>query len=89
VSRTITLITRRDCGMCDDVAAALDRLRRALRFELRLVDVDADAALRREYNDVVPVVLCDGQVLAHAPVDAPELEDALRAALRSRRDDDA
>lgn len=82
MSREVVLYTRRVCGLCDDAAAELRRLRDELRFTLTEQDVDDDAALRERYNDVVPVIVVAGEVVAHAPIDVPGLRAALAAALR-------
>ena len=81
MSREVILYTRRVCGLCDETAEALRSLRDDLRFTLTERDVDGDAALRDEYNDIVPVVVVDGRVVAQAPVDAAVLRSALAVAL--------
>ncbi len=53
----IVLYTRPGCHLCDD---ALSLLRR-YGLSPTLVDIDADAALRKRYTDCVPVVEIDGQ----------------------------
>jgi glutaredoxin len=53
----VVLYTRRGCHLCEDALAILRR--HSLRP--RLVDIDADPALRRQYNDCVPVVEIDGR----------------------------
>jgi glutaredoxin len=77
VSREVILYTRRQCGLCDETAAELRRLRDELRFELRELDIDEDADLRERYNDVVPVVAVGERVIAHAPVDTAALRKSL------------
>ena len=79
--REVTLYTRKDCGLCDDLAETLRRLAPGLRFTLTEQDVDADAALRERYNEMVPVVVVAGRVVASAPVDPGTLEAALAGAL--------
>jgi glutaredoxin len=81
VTRDVVLYTRRVCGLCDDAAAELRRLREELHFTLTEQDVDDDAELRARYNDVVPVVVVGGEVVAHAPIDPRELRAAVAAAL--------
>lgn len=81
MSREVVLYTRRVCGLCDDAAAELRRLRDALGFTLTEKDVDEDAELRERYNDVVPAVVVDGEVVAQAPIDLRALRAALAAAL--------
>jgi glutaredoxin len=56
---SVTLYTRQGCHLCDDAYALL------VRHDLRpkLVDIDADPALRERYNECVPVVEIDGREL--------------------------
>jgi hypothetical protein len=82
VSREVILYTRRECGLCDETAAELQRLRDDLAFTIRTLDIDADPALREQYNDIVPVVAVGDRVLAHAPVDVPALRATLTEAFR-------
>lgn len=53
----VVLYTRAGCHLCDDAHNLL------LRYGMtpRLVDIDADAALRERYNECVPVVVIDGK----------------------------
>jgi len=53
----VTLYTRNGCHLCDEALVVL------LRYGLspRLVDIDTDPALRKCYNDCVPVVEIDGK----------------------------
>jgi glutaredoxin len=59
----LTLITRVDCGLCEEAKRDLQRL--GAQFDT--VDVDEDAALLRLYNEAVPVLMLDGAELARAP----------------------
>jgi glutaredoxin len=81
MSREVTLYTRRQCGLCDETAAALRALSGELRFTIVEVDIDTDAALRERYNDVVPVVAVGERVIAQAPVDEGALRSLLGEAL--------
>lgn len=54
---SVTLYTRTGCHLCEDAHALL--VRHGLRP--RLVDIDADPALRERYNLCVPVVEIDGR----------------------------
>jgi glutaredoxin len=53
----IVLYTRAGCHLCDD---ARDLLRQ-YGLEPRLIDIDADAALRQRYTTCVPVVAINGK----------------------------
>jgi glutaredoxin len=80
-ARDVILYTRNECGLCYTTRQELRSLRDELSFTLIEVDIDADAALRDLYNDLVPVVAVGEQIVAHAPMEPGELREALAAAL--------
>jgi len=53
----VVLYTRRGCHLCDEALALLERH----GLSPRLVDIDAQPALRERYNECVPVVEIDGK----------------------------
>ncbi len=79
--REVILYTRRLCGLCDEAAAELRRLRDELRFTLVELDVDDDANLRARYDEAVPVVAVADRVIAQSPIDPAGLRRVLTAAL--------
>jgi hypothetical protein len=81
VNAAVVLYTRRLCGICDDTAIELRRLRDDLGFTLIERDIDDDDALRARYNDLVPVVAIGERIVAQAPIEPETLRDALVAAL--------
>ena len=81
MSREVTFYTRRQCGLCDETAAELRALGRDLSFAITELDIDADPALREQYNDIVPVVAIGERIIAHAPIAPGALRTALESAL--------
>lgn len=59
--RTVVVYSRKGCHLCEVVKESLHKLSRRGGFTWQEIDVDADAALRREFNDQVPVVFIDGR----------------------------
>ena len=59
--KKVTLYTRVDCCLCDDVKAVLDEVRETEPFALEIVDVDRDPAAYALYTNEVPVVAIDGR----------------------------
>ena len=59
--RKVTLYTRVDCCLCEDVKVVLDEVRRDTPFELEVLDIDRDEKLRALYDEEVPVVAIDGK----------------------------
>ena len=57
----LTLITRHDCHLCEEMAAVIAEVRAAFAIELDVRDVDADPDLLRQYSAEVPVLLIDGR----------------------------
>ena len=75
----LTLLTRAECGLCEQLQEALAELRRTRELPaLRLVDVDSDATLQRRYGLHIPVLLLDGVEVCRHRLDTPELLRLLR-----------
>lgn len=77
-----TLYSRSWCHLCEDMLAALQALQAdGQRFEIEVVDVDADEALVARFDELVPVLYGDpGQAeLCHYFLD----EQAVRRYLAS------
>ena len=54
----LTLLSRRDCHLCEALQAERERwLEQRPRVQLRVVDVDREPALRSRYGLRVPVLL--------------------------------
>lgn len=77
-TRTVELLSRPDCHLCDDARALVRRVTEEKRLTFTERDVDADPALRAEYGDLVPVVKVDGKELGYWRIDEARLRKALR-----------
>ncbi len=77
----LTLVQRRDCGLCETMLEELAALARTLTLPpLEVVDVDFDRELKRRHGLDVPVLLLDGTVVCRHRLDAAELARLLRPA---------
>jgi len=76
----VTLITRHDCHLCDDMAGVIAEVGRtfAIDLEVRDVDADPDPDLLRLYSDEVPVLLIAGRKAFKYRVTPRELARRLR-----------
>jgi len=64
---TLTVYSRNDCHLCDEMIAGLRTLQARFHFDLAIVDVDADAALEALYGKHVPVLVHgDAELCRHA-----------------------
>ena len=59
----LRLLRRPECGLCEDMARDLRRLKVAFVE----IDVDEDEALQREYGEVIPVLMLGDREIARAP----------------------
>lgn len=73
----VTLLTRLDCHLCALARQDVARIAAELGTPWEERDVDADAGLRGEYGDRVPVILVDGREHGYWEVEEPRLRRAL------------
>ncbi len=75
----LTLYSRRDCHLCDEAHALIERLRaeREACFDLEVLDVDSDPGARQLYGDEVPVLLVNGKKFAKVRLDERRLRRKL------------
>lgn len=73
--RELVVMSREWCHLCHDLLDALAPLAAELGWTVRVLDVDADPELEERWNELVPVVLGDDEVLCHYYLD----EAAIRA----------
>jgi len=71
---SLTLLTRPECGLCEDMRHELEALatRHALP-PLALLDVDSDRELQRRYGLKIPVLLLDSVPVCCGRLDRAEL----------------
>jgi len=77
----LTLYTRTDCPLCEEMRRTIERVGREIPLSLEVVDVDTDPALVAAYGDEVPVLCVEGRKAFSARVEAR----ALRARLAAER----
>ena len=73
----VTLYSRRDCHLCDQARAVIERVCADLGEQYAEVDIDADPALRARFTDEVPVTFVDGRQHDFWRVDPDRLRTAL------------
>ena len=71
----LTLLSRSECGLCDEMQQALAHLASAHPGfpGWSVQDVDDDAVLARRYGLDIPVLLLDGVKVCQHHLDAPAL----------------
>ena len=70
----LAVLSREGCGLCTDMLTALAELEQAQAIPaVKVVDVDSDANLARQFGLKVPVLLLDGSVICHYTLNSNEL----------------
>lgn len=65
----LTVYSRRDCHLCEEMIAALRQLEGGFGFEIAVTDVDSDAELARRYGESIPVLAHGERELCHFRLD--------------------
>lgn len=75
----VTLYTRKECKLCDEVKEHLNTLQKDTPHRLAEVDIDSDPALQKAYGQKIPVVEIGPYTLT-APITKEHLKMTLGAA---------
>lgn len=78
---TLTLLSKRDCHLCDVAEQVLQEVQTEIPFRYEKVDVAGDEGLVRAYGAEVPVVLMEGRKIFKYKVDPDRLRKRLRRVL--------
>lgn len=70
-------MSRPDCCLCDEAAAAVADAAQRRLCTWEKVDIDRDAALSQRYGLDIPVLLIDGETCFRHHVDARMLDEML------------
>ncbi|HKU89262.1 MAG TPA: glutaredoxin family protein [Steroidobacteraceae bacterium] len=74
LSPGLVVLSREGCHLCEDMLLALAELERDGSIpEVKVVDVDSEAELARQFGLKVPVLLLDGSVVCHYTLNSKEL----------------
>ena len=76
----LTLYTRKECGLCEEMRAAVHSVARDIPLEIEEVDVDQSADLKEQYGAEVPVLLINGRKAFKYRATVKELKKKLRQA---------
>ena len=77
MSVCLTLISRGYCHLCHEMEREVRVLAEEEGIEVEILDVDADPELVALYNERVPVLLHEGQVLSQYFLESAKVRDYL------------
>ena len=78
----VTVYTRPGCHLCEDAKSQIAPLLRAAGITLQEVNIDADPALRAQYDFDVPVIFVGARKVAKHRVDLRQFRRQLDEALK-------
>ena len=73
----LKLYFRHGCHLCEEMQTLLGELIDPASYSLELVDIDADSALKIEYNELIPVLKLDETELCRYFLDLKAVQQAL------------
>lgn len=76
---TLTLMFREYCSLCHQMRDALEPYRQQYPFQLEICDVDSRPEWETAYNELVPVLLHQDQIICHWHLDEAALLRVLQA----------
>ena len=74
----IDIYSRPGCHLCDEAKEVVERVRRRFEFSLRVVNIENDPELEKQYGEQIPVVLINGNKAFKYHVDEAELEKKVK-----------
>ena len=81
----LTLYSRKDCCLCDEMKQIVREIAVKIPVEIEEIDVDASSPLRAEFGDQVPVLFIDSRKAFKYRVTAKKLEQRLKKGDRFRQ----
>ena len=77
----LTLYTRHNCSLCEDMLYTLNDFSDDLSYSVTLIDIDldSDSTLKAKYNDLVPVLKLGNEEICHHFFDREALIQSLAA----------
>ena len=75
----LTLYSRPDCHLCDDMKTTIKNFSKKISVDLRIVDISNNATLETQYGQEIPVLFVDGRKIAKYRISEQELQEALIA----------
>jgi glutaredoxin len=73
----LTLYSRKDCCLCNEMKAVIGEVASKIAFELEEIDVDTSAELQKQHGEQVPVLFIDGRRAFKFRVTATQLAQRL------------
>ena len=74
----VDIYSRPGCHLCDEAKEVIERVRRRVAFDLKVVNIETDQDLEKQYGDQIPVVFVNGVKVFKYRVDEAEFEKKVK-----------
>ena len=74
----IEIYSRPGCHLCDEAKKVIERIQRRIPFTLRVINVETDPSLEREYGEQIPVVFINGKKAFKYHINEAEFESKVK-----------
>ncbi len=78
MSRQVTLYTRRECCLCEEMKGVLRQVAERHPLTIEEIEIDSSPELQEKYGNEVPVLFVNGRKAFKFRMTAKELERKLR-----------
>lgn len=78
----LTLYSRPDCHLCEDMETTIKKISGKTSVDLKIVDISNNETLETQYGQEIPVLFIDGRKVAKYKISEQELQEALIANYR-------
>ena len=74
----VEVYSRPGCHLCDEAKEVIERVRRRVVFDIRVINIETDPELEKKYGEQIPVVFINGNKAFKYHVDEAEFEKKVK-----------
>ena len=75
--KIVQYLSRPNCSLCNEGLLTMQLVKEDVEFELQIINIEEDDALHEKYMLMIPVVMCEGEVIQYGQLDYPTILGAL------------
>ena len=75
--KIVQYFSRPNCSLCNEGLLTMQLVKEDVEFELQIINIEEDDALHEKYMLMIPVVMCEGEVIQYGQLDYPTILGAL------------
>jgi glutaredoxin len=74
----VEIYSRPGCHLCEEAKKVIERVQRRVGFGLKVIDIETNADLEKQYGEEIPVVFINGTKAFKYHVDEAEFEKKVK-----------